>query len=143
LKIPLKIAFWACILAIFCPSRFQAFHEKTTKNLGVASPNKNLIKVVSKGFWVSLMLVIIAALVGAVAGVFFGAIFGHASANTVMCLQAVGAFLLVWGTLFVRGWEIQTWDGQTIEERVNRWIYRTLYFIGTVIIASSLTWPKA
>jgi hypothetical protein len=41
--------------------------------------------------------------------------------------------------LFVRGWDIQTLGGVTLTERVNRWIYRLLYCLGTAAIVTSLT----
>src|SRR5215208_5147351 len=39
-------------------------------------------------------------------------IFGCASAATINGLQIVGAGVLLWGTLFVRGWDIQTIGGE-------------------------------
>ena len=45
---------------------------------------------------------------------------------------------MLWGTLFVRGWEIQTYSGVTLVERVNRWLYRALYCSGTALIVASL-----
>ena len=42
------------------------------------------------------------------------------------------------GTLFVRGWEIQTWTGDSLIEHVNQRIYRSLYCIGTCVIVFSL-----
>jgi hypothetical protein len=49
--------------------------------------------------------------------------------------------LLLWGTLFVRGWDIQTIGGVTLVERVNHWIYRTLYCLGTAVFIFSLSLP--
>jgi hypothetical protein len=58
--------------------------------------------------------------------------------QTVVWLQIVGAGLLLWGTLFVRGWEIQTYSGVVFTERVNQWLYRFLYCTGTSVIVYSL-----
>ena len=56
-------------------------------------------------------------------------IFGCATSNSVTALAVIGACLLLWGTLFVRGWEIQTYKGRSLTERVNQWLYRALYCI--------------
>lgn len=67
---------------------------------------------------------------------------GRPSDMITIFLQIVGTGLLLWGTLFVRGWEIQTWNGKTIVEKVNRWIYRIMYCLGTGIIVCSLIWSS-
>lgn len=143
MRTPIHIAIWACLLAIISPSRFQAFQEKTTKGLGIpAASNNNSVTVVSRAFWVSLILVLVSGLVGAAAGIVCYRVLGALSPRAIGWLQIAGASLLLWGTLFVRGWEIQTNNGQTLVERVNRWIYRTLYCVGTAILVSSLTWSQ-
>lgn len=52
-----------------------------------------------------------------------------------------GAGILMWATFAIRGWEIQSIDGNTLGERVNQWIFRTLFIIGTavVIVGTCLT----
>jgi ABC-type arginine/histidine transport system permease subunit len=130
-------------LAILLPGRFLAFQEKTTKSLGIpAAADNNSVNVVFRAFWMSLVLVLVSALVGAVLGVFFGLVIGTVSSRIISWLQIAGASVLLWGTLFVRGWEIQTFKGQTLIERVNRWIYRALYCVGTAVLVSSLTWTQ-
>jgi hypothetical protein len=57
-------------------------------------------------------------------------------------LQIAGTGLLLWATLFVRGWEIQSWGGNTLGERVNRWLYRALSFVGTLILVFALSLPQ-
>ena len=49
-----------------------------------------------------------------------------------------GAGLLLWGTLFVRGYDIQTYGGVTLTERVNQWVYRTMYCAGTALLVCSV-----
>lgn len=48
-------------------------------------------------------------------------------------LQVLGAGVLLWGTAFVRGWDIQTYGGETLPERANRTLYLLLSFSGTVV----------
>ncbi|GGD98272.1 hypothetical protein [Caballeronia grimmiae] len=53
--------------------------------------------------------------------------------NWQVLLQALSAATLLWGTLFLRGWEIQTFSGMTLTERVNQTLYRVLCTVGTVV----------
>lgn len=48
-------------------------------------------------------------------------------------LQAMSAAILLWGTVFVRGWDIQSYGGATLTERVNRTLYLILYVSGTTL----------
>jgi hypothetical protein len=75
---------------------------------------------------------------GYIGGRLLGAVSGQATGLLIRGLQAFGATILLWATLFVRGWDIQTIGGVTLTERVNRWIYRLLYCLGTAVIVASL-----
>lgn len=75
---------------------------------------------------------------GYLSGKAFGWVSGGTTAVLVRGLQIVGATVLLWATLFVRGWDIQTFGGVTLTERVNRWIYRLLYCFGTAAFVASL-----
>jgi len=66
------------------------------------------------------------------------AVGGRPSGALITASQVFGAGLLLSGTLFVRGWEIQSWSGVTLTERVNQWIYRFLYCTGTAVLIWSL-----
>jgi hypothetical protein len=144
LRTPFHLAVWACILVIFSPRRFLTLQDQTTKGMGIpAATNDESATVVCRAFWMSLILVTFSALIGAVAGIVFGEVFGAAAHRSISWLQIVGTSLLLWGTIFVRGWEIQTSCGYTLVEMVNRWLYRTLYCVGTAILVCSLTWPQA
>jgi hypothetical protein len=141
---PVHLAVWSCLLAIFSPRRFLEFQERTTKKLGVpAASENNSVFIVSHAFWFALVLVLVSGAVGAVAGLVCGLTLGVASARVITWLQLAGALLLLWGTLFVRGWQIQTYRGQTLIERVNQWIYRAFYCLGTATLVASLTWRQA
>ena len=59
--------------------------------------------------------------------------------KTPFVLQVAAAILLLWGTLFVGGWDIQSWGGVTLTERVNRWLFRFMYCIGTAAVVVSLS----
>lgn len=100
-------------------------------------PEERAFKV-RRAFWTSLTLVVCSIGVGYLAGKAICAIDGFVTSRVIGILQVIGATLLLWGTLFVRGWDIQSFGGVTLAERVNQWIYRSLYFIGTSVIVASL-----
>ena len=136
----------ACLvwLLLAKPKRFLELEAEDARALNaVNNPEKEEgAFVVRHAFFKSLLLVLSSGVIGYVAGRAFGAARGCASANLVSWLQILGASLLLWGTLFIRGWEIQTYGGVTFTERVNQWIYRALYCIGTAVLVCSLAWPQ-
>lgn len=126
-------------LLLFRPSRFL---ERQAENNAVLNAVKNPQEiesalVVRHAFFSSLILVASSAAFGYVAGLIVGWL-SCASPGAMTWLQIIGTSLLLWGTLFIRGWEIQSYGGVTLTERVNQWIYRTLYCVGTSVLVSSL-----
>lgn len=56
-------------------------------------------------------------------------------------LQYGGIGILLWGTLArVDPSTIATWDGGTLPERVDLWLYRLLYIAGSYALALSVAW---
>ena len=94
-----------------------------------------------RALWASLIWVLCSIAAGYLAGEALGPVVRGAAAALAGWLQIVGAMILLWATLFVRGWDIQSWGGVTLTERVNRWIYRFLYCLGTAVIVASLALP--
>lgn len=135
-------AIYLCILVVFCPQKFIEEEEKDTKsrnNFSNQSQKEHKAYIVCKAFWKSLGLIVLSAGFGGIIGYLLRCN-NRPSPTTINILQIIGAGLLLWGTLFVRGWEIQTWSGVTLGERVNRWIYCVLYCVGTSILICSLVW---
>jgi hypothetical protein len=130
------------VLLLLRPARFLELQAEDNAVLNaVKNPTRvEGAHVVRRAFFASLILVIASA----AAGYALGALGGRVSCvrpGTVAWLQIVGTSLLLWGTLFIRGWEIQTHGGITLTERVNQWIYRGLYCLGTAVLVSSLAVP--
>ncbi len=51
-----------------------------------------------------------------------------------------GGTLLLWGAIALRGWDIQTNDGETLVEKVNFWVVRQACLVGTVLTIVSISW---
>lgn len=144
---PTKLKFfykvYLCLLAVFNPKRLieeekkdndvrKGFSDKEEKDHGAY--------IVNRAFWSSLGLIIIFGVVGALLGKLLAYLYIQPANWLIIFLQILGASLLLWGTLFVRGWQIQTYCGVTLTERVNLWIYRALYCIGTSILICAIVW---
>ena len=144
-KIPTKIPFikvvQICFFAVFRPSRLIELEKENVAEIE-NSPvdNEPRVKKVHNAFWASFILIILFSVIGSAIGLLLKCFYGAPSSLAVNTLQIIGAGLLLWGTLFVRGFEIESYCCVTLGERVNQWLYRTLYCIGTAVIISSLVW---
>lgn len=144
---PTKVTFvhavYLCLLGIFQPAKLveEETSDKRARNNFSApiEPEQNAF-IIRRAFWTALLLVIGSGILGYFVGLLFGISFGCSTPKPIAALQIVGASMLLWGTVFVRGWQIQTLCGVTFCERVNQWIYRALYFVGTAVVVSSLSW---
>jgi len=141
-KISFIRATYLCLLVIFRPEKMAKEEEKDKEERKSFSqpppPSEERACVIRRAFWSSLFLMIASAAIGYIVGQIIDKLFGSMPKILITSLQIIGVMLLLWGTLFVRGWEIQSYGGVTLSERVNKWIYRALYCIGTAIIICSV-----
>jgi len=142
-KVSFVRATYLCLLVIFRPEKLVKEEEKDSEERKKFSqplpPPQQRALVIRRAFWTSLLLMIASASIGYIIGQVINGFVGSVPKILITSFQVTGALLLLWGTLFVRGWEIQSYGGVTLSERANRWIYRALYCIGTTIIICSLT----
>jgi hypothetical protein len=132
-----------CFQVIFAPGTMMAAELKDNeaqKALRSGGKPRHGAYIVRRAFWTALALVIGAILLGLICGRVLRFFIGRPIPELVTWLQIIGAGLLLWGTLFVRGWDIQTYGGVSLTERVNQWIYRFLYFLGTAVLTLSVAW---
>jgi hypothetical protein len=144
-KISILRAFYLCILLIIAPKKFlreEVKDNQARKNFSGQAEREPSAMIVRRAFGISLLLVLLSGLIGYGLGFMAGHILGCVSNKITTILLILGALALLWGTLFVRGWEIQTYCGVTLTERANQWLYRALYCFGTAIIVFSLVWPQ-
>ncbi|MFP5419471.1 MAG: hypothetical protein ACLGHA_09995, partial [Gammaproteobacteria bacterium] len=134
-----------CIVLLFAPKKLIAAQDQDAKdrnNYSTHVEREHSAYIVRRAFLYSLLLVLLSAAIGYGGGLVLNAVLGCATTKFISWLQIAGACLLLWGTLFVRGWEIETYCGVTFTERVNQWLYRFLYCIGTATLVCSLVWPQ-
>jgi hypothetical protein len=143
--VSLATAIWLCLLAVFAPDRFKKWEEADTAVLEKKpnAPDIGRVHIVRRALLGSLGLVLLSSLIGYVVGWSLTAAGIFACKGTVSSLQVLGAAILLWATLAVRGWDIQTFASVTLSERVNQWIYRFLYCLGTATIVLSISWTGA
>jgi hypothetical protein len=131
-----------CVCGAFFPKKLieaQQADDEERKRFPQPPPEpEHRAFKVRRAVWGSLLCVLCSLIVGYICGRLLRAVFGPSTEILERVLQAVGATLLLWGTLFVRGWDIQTIGGVSLTERVNRWIYRLLYCLGTAVVVASL-----
>lgn len=146
---PTKVSFlracYLCVLLLFAPKTFLAKEDEDDEIRQRRTDKPKTERsafVVRRAFWKSFLLVIAAGVFGGAIGFIINSVAGCATPALIMGLQVGGALTLLWGTLFVRGWDIQTYSGVRLTERVNQWLYRFLYFTGTAILVLSLVWQK-
>lgn len=144
---PTKLRFfyimYLCLLAVIYPKQLIEEEKKDNESRNNFSERGGTLPrayLICRAFWYSFSLIILFGGIGALLGFILYNTCNQPSPSVIIFLQAFGAGLLLWGTLFIRGWEIQSYCGVTLSERVNQWIYRALYCIGTFVIICSLVW---
>jgi hypothetical protein len=123
-------AVYLCLLGVFAPDRLHRLDVEWCGG-GPGQPNRSI--VVWRAFWLSLLLMCSAIAAGLVVGEAWIALRGCTSSRAPLWLGACGAGLLLWATLFLRGWDILSWKEVTLAEAVNRWLFRAMSVAGTVL----------
>lgn len=133
-----------CYLAIFKPTEFiiNQDEDAAKRNNFSDKPPKEEHSVwkVRRALGYSLLAITITVIIGWLVGRICVYFFPSPKSFIIYTFQIIGAGLLLWATLFVRGFEIETYCGVTLIERVNRWIYQFLYCMGTFVVVFSLVW---
>lgn len=128
-------------LLLFKPKRFLEIQAENNAliNSMASTAREDAALVLRRAFFSSFLLVLGSAGVGYSGGLVFGMAYGCVGASTIVWLQIVGTSVLLWGTLFIRGWDIQTIGGVSLTERANQWIYRCMYCVGTAVLVASVS----
>ena len=146
---PTPVSFFAacrlCVVLLVAPSKFKEIErsDQVARNhYNEQVEQRHRADIVRAAFLTSFWLVVGFSTLGFGLGKLMHVLGRCATPDTIAWAQVIGAGLLLWGTLFVRGWEIQSSSGVQFAERVNQWLYRTLYCIGTAVIVYPLSFPQ-
>lgn len=131
-------------LLVFRPNSFIEEENKDNKHRNTLPDDafkEPRALVLRHALFLSLISVLCSGLLGCFFGLLMVQICPAPPSFITTAMQILGALLLLWATLFVRGWDIQSYGGATFTECANRWIYRLLYCTGTAVLVLSLVWP--
>ncbi|RUW85198.1 hypothetical protein [Mesorhizobium sp. M1E.F.Ca.ET.063.01.1.1] len=130
-----------CWLAVFAPAHFEELERQDKIVLdSYKQPTPILgIQSVRQAFGYSAVWGASAAIVGALLG-WATAWLLEPGSFALAFAASLGTGILLWATLALKGWDIQTWGGVSLTERVNRWWFRGLYWIGTMLVVMAAIW---
>jgi hypothetical protein len=101
-------------------------------------PNRQV--AVLRDSWLAALFLVLSIIIGGwISGVLLARFVGPGGRAQV-ALQFLGAGLLLWATLGLGGWSVQTMDGETFAEKLDLWVFRVLHVVGTVILVAATTW---
>ena len=119
-----------------CPDGILPESQKQEFETTVRNQTQSIRRAILGGVGVTLLTM----LVGYGAGFVLQALFGTPSKVLVYLLQALGAGVILGATLGEIDREIQTWDRVSLAEKINAFMFRALYVLGTFLFVTSVTW---
>ena len=82
-------------------------------------------------------------LISGLVGIGFGCIWTRLAPGTVVVVgpwaQIAGAAFVLWSVLGRVGWSIQTWNGNSQQERADKALFYTLNVIGVLCLISGMS----
>lgn len=147
---------WAIVLLVFAPSKLIAHsvNHAIRSQPGVLEPDRERklkvdfevqfrksVFLIRSTLFASFAVVAGAIVAAFVSGATLKAMGIAKSPEWNAWLQYGGIGVLLWATLArVDQSTIATWDGGTLPERVDLWLYRLLYVAGSYPLALSVAW---
>jgi hypothetical protein len=128
------------------PERFEQLATEDAARLPAADRANQFARAardVRRGLGESFGLVVLTVVTGWLVGEVLEHFIGSTSLVVNHLLQYGGVGIILWATLAIRGWSIQTSNGNTLPERLDRAIYRALYLVGSFLLVLSVAWPSA
>lgn len=95
---------------------------------------------IRSAFFAAIWYTVSAITLGLLTGHLIGLLAGKPSPILLSSLQIIAAGIILIATLSLLGWKIQSYKGQSLPEKANRWLFRTQYWIGTYLFVMSFGW---
>lgn len=146
---------WAVVLLFACPSKLVAHSVEHAIRLqpgaltaereaelraSFAAQFGSAVSLIRSSLFTAFLVVASAIAAALLTALVLQSLQIQKSQNWNVWLQFGGIGVLLWATLGRVETPIQTWDGGTIPERVDQWLYRTLYIAGSYALALSVAW---
>lgn len=116
----------------------EVIEEKQRRHRETPQAQRSVKQIRRSLFW-SFVLVLGAIVIAGIVGKLYFALGGIRYRTVEEILQYSGIGILLWATLGKAGWSIQTMDGETIPELLNEWVFRTLYVLGSFLLALAVS----
>ncbi|MDY6961541.1 MAG: hypothetical protein V7774_09665 [Pseudorhizobium pelagicum] len=131
-------------MAIVDPAQFEAEEDLDNALLNKRNPEPEIsrLHVVRRAFAEALLWCFSALVLGTAVGVGALVVLGPNSRLT-LAIVVLGTVILLYATLALQGWNIQSFGGVTLTEQLNRWVFRCLYCLGTFLIVVGSAWSVA
>jgi len=131
-------------MALFNPTQFEIEEAKDNVllNQREMEPTISRVRVVRQALTEAFICCLSAFCLGAMAGAIGVYLIGPAI-KTSVTIVVIGTTTLLFATLALQGWNIQSFGGATLTEQLNRWIFRSLYCVGTFLIVLGSTWSAS
>lgn len=95
---------------------------------------------IRKSLRASGLLVFLSALVAGAIGWYLHYVVGVLPSWLNTLLQSLGAGCILWATIWELGWNVRSFGGESLPERVHYWIFRTLCVFGTFLFFLAFSW---
>jgi hypothetical protein len=134
---------WATLVCVVAPGRFVELAREHDRKLSpIESGVEHNARIVSRAFWSSCVITGGSLFAGYFLGMGLRFADGPASSHIATIVQAFSAALVLIATLAAQGWSIQTYNGNTLVEKVNQWLTRSLFVVGTFLFSLFLGWSQ-
>ncbi len=133
-------AFRATVSCLVAPSRFAELAR--IYDAKAVIQNEQAAALIRHAFWGSCLLTFGSLVAGYLLGAVLRCCVGATSASVATLVQALSASTVLIATLAARGWDIQTFGGVSIAEKVNQWLTRSLFVLGTFFFSLFLGWSQ-
>jgi len=95
------------------------------------------MKTVLQKILVSLLLTAGCAFIGYFTALYLNNIL-PLTVTKINIIRVISIAIIAWAVLSKVGWDIQTWSGNTLPEKVNNIFFRVLYIIGFYLVIISI-----
>ena len=86
------------------------------------------------------LLVLVSATVAGAIGWYLHKRFGPLSSLVNTAIQSAGAGLILWAAIWELGWNVRSFGGESLPERVHQWVFRSLCVCGTFCFFLAYSW---